>query len=229
MIDEELYRETFSKLRASDEAKKEALMNIQEKKTRRRLPKVLRSAAIAAVLVVALAVTASAAETDLLDFISIQLTTIFDDGFHSVAVDESGKEWNSYNMTADTELRDGRLILKAMNQEFDITDDLQDDGEAVHTFYKDDFDMTVTVTGTLEEHTISTASEMGGVSMVSDPVEPGEIYTTMTTTGTEDGGSDNVKAVDESSGSVSAESELFGQYEVTSDNEERILISGGTK
>ena len=37
MIDDELYRETFSKLRASEQAKREVLMNIQEKKTKRRL------------------------------------------------------------------------------------------------------------------------------------------------------------------------------------------------
>lgn len=229
MIDDELYRETFSKLRASEQAKREVLMNIQEKKTKRRLPKVLRSAAIAAVLVVALAVTASAAETDLLDFISVQLTTIFDDGFHSVAVDEEGKEWNSYNMTAETELRDGRLILKAMTQESDITDDLLDDGKAVHTFYKDDFDMTVTVEGTLEKHTISTESEVGGVCMVSEPVESGETYTSMTTIDGEDGGSDSTNVVNESSAWVSTESDSFGQYEITSGDDGNVLISGITK
>ena len=229
MIDEELYRETFARLQASDEAKKEVLMNIQEAKTKRRLPKVLRGAMIAAVLVVALAVTASAAETDLLEFIGFKLTTIFDDGFHQVAVDEEGKEWNSYNMTAETELRDGRLILKAMNQEFDITEDPQDDGEAVHTFNQDDFDMTVTVTGTLEEHTISTASEVGGISMVSVPMEPGEAYTTMTTTGAEDGGSDSTNAANESHTWVSTESDSFGQFEVTEDGEGRVLISDSAK
>ena len=228
MIDDELYRETFSKLRASEQAKREVLMKIQEKKTKRRLPKVLRSAAIAAVLVVALAVTASAAETDLLDFISVQLTTIFDDGFHSVAVDEEGKEWNAYNMTAETELRDGRLILKAMTQEFDITDDLQDNGEAVHTFYKDDFDMTVTVTGTLEKHTISTSSEAGSVSMVSEPMEPGEVYTTMTTVEGEDSDSDSTNIADESNTWSDIESDSHGQYEIISDDG-RVLVSDVTK
>ena len=145
-----------------------------------------------------------------------------------MAVDEEGKEWNTYNMTAETELRDGRLILKAMTQEFDITDDLLDNGEAVHTFYKDDFDMTVTVTGTLEKHTISTSSEVGSVSMVSEPKEPGEVYTTMTTVEGEDSDSDSTNIADESNTWSGIESDSHGQYEIISDDG-RVLVSDITK
>ena len=59
MINEKLYRETFSRLRASDEAKKEVLMKMNEQTKTRRLPKILRAAAIAAMLTIALAVTAN--------------------------------------------------------------------------------------------------------------------------------------------------------------------------
>ncbi len=59
MMDERLYRETFSRLRASDEAKKEVLVKMNEtKKTTRRPWKALRAVALAAMLTLALAVTA---------------------------------------------------------------------------------------------------------------------------------------------------------------------------
>ena len=67
MMDERLYRETFSRLRASDEAKKEVLVKMNEtKKTTRRPLKALRAVAMAAVLTLALAVTANAASNGLL-------------------------------------------------------------------------------------------------------------------------------------------------------------------
>ena len=59
MIDGKLYRETFSRLQASDEAKEEVLLKMN-KKTRRPL-KALRALALAAALTLALAVTANAA------------------------------------------------------------------------------------------------------------------------------------------------------------------------
>ena len=193
MIDEELYRETFSKLLASDEAKKEVLQNMKEQKNKRRLPKVLRIVAIAAILVAVLAVSVSAAENDLLGFIEFKLTTIFNDGFHEIAVDENGNEWNAFNLTIDTELRDGRLILKAMTQEFDITDDLLDDGEAVHTFTQDGYDMTVTVVGTLEEHSLFSSSDFAGISCETKPSSNTEGYRSTLISGpfSSDGGEDS--------------------------------------
>ena len=60
MIDKRLYQETFSHLRASDQAKQEVFQKMQEMKHRKRMPRVLRGAAIAAAMVMALAVTAGA-------------------------------------------------------------------------------------------------------------------------------------------------------------------------
>ena len=60
MIDKRLYQETFSHLRASDQAKQEVFQKMQEMKHRKRMPRVLRGAAIAAAMVMALAVTARA-------------------------------------------------------------------------------------------------------------------------------------------------------------------------
>ena len=58
MIDKKLYCETFSRLHASEEAKKEVFQ--MTKKKGARIPKLLRGAAIAAAMTMALAVTAGA-------------------------------------------------------------------------------------------------------------------------------------------------------------------------
>ena len=50
MIDKRLYQETFSHLRASDQAKQEVFQKMQEMKHRKRMPRVLRGAAIAAAI-----------------------------------------------------------------------------------------------------------------------------------------------------------------------------------
>ena len=46
MIDKRLYQETFSHLRASDQAKQEVFQKMQEMKHRKRMPRVLRGAAM---------------------------------------------------------------------------------------------------------------------------------------------------------------------------------------
>ena len=53
MIDKRMYRETFSQLRASDQAKQEVLQKMQEMKQRKRMPRVLRGAALAAAVSIA--------------------------------------------------------------------------------------------------------------------------------------------------------------------------------
>ena len=60
MIDRNLYRETFSRLRASGEAKQEVLRKVKTMREKKRLPKLLRTAVIAAAMCGALAVTAGA-------------------------------------------------------------------------------------------------------------------------------------------------------------------------
>ena len=62
MIDKRLYCETFSRLCASEEAKKEVFQMMNEKKQAKRLPRVLRAGASAAVMTVVLAVSAGAAD-----------------------------------------------------------------------------------------------------------------------------------------------------------------------
>ena len=90
MMDERLYRETFSRLRASDEAKKEVLvkMNEMNQKTMRRPLKALRAVAMAAVLTLALAVTANAATNGEL-FENMRI--IFQDDSHIVLENDAGE------------------------------------------------------------------------------------------------------------------------------------------
>ena len=65
MIDKRMYRETFSQLRASDQAKQEVLQKMQEMKQRKRMPRVLRGAALAAAMMMAIPVEEAAADVDL--------------------------------------------------------------------------------------------------------------------------------------------------------------------
>lgn len=114
MIDERLYRETFSRLQASDEAKKEVLLKMNEmsgKKMRRPL-KTLRALALAAVLTLALAVTANAASNGEL-FRNLRI--IWQDGSSIVMEDENG---NYITVTTGgydkAEVKDGKLSVEGV-------------------------------------------------------------------------------------------------------------------
>lgn len=130
MIDKDLYRETFSRLCASDEAKKE-VFHMMEKQKKIRIPKLLRGAAIAAVMTMALAVTAAAANaaTD-----GMLLNGIM---FHILSMDENrmelmDDEGNRFSVTAvDGDLvreEDGRVYIQTDSGDVDITDSLLENG-----------------------------------------------------------------------------------------------------
>lgn len=112
MIDEKLYRETFSRLQASDEAKKEVLLNMNEMKKTRRPLKVLRALAIAAALTLALAVTANAASGGEL-FKTLRI--IWQDGSSIMMEDEQG---NLITVTTsgytNAEVKDGKLKVEGV-------------------------------------------------------------------------------------------------------------------
>lgn len=169
MIDKNLYRETFSRLRASDEAKKEVLMKMNEtKKTMRRPWKVLRTVGMAAVLTLALAVSANAASGGgLLEgfYQSLVITfTTADGSAESVQVNVSEGVPESAvsgliiegHGSAFTEERDGRLYLKVDGGETDITDELTENG--TYTTELED-GTSITVQGTVEDHMILTSAE----------------------------------------------------------------------
>ena len=130
MIDKDLYRETFSRLCASDEAKKEVFRKM-EKQKKIRLPKLLRGAAMAAVMTMALAVTAGAVNvaTDGMLLDGTLFHIIFFDGSHMELEDDQG---NYLSVTAvGGELvreEDGRIYVQLDEGEADVTDALLTDG-----------------------------------------------------------------------------------------------------
>lgn len=181
MIDERVYRETFSRLRASQQAKEEVFQMMETRKHNRRLPKVLRGAAIAAVMVMALAVTAGAVNvaTDGELFREFLITWVEDDNL--VAVDDQG---NQVYITLDQSGEDlvtkenGRLILHA-DQDIDITDELVEKGSYHYEYeakavWEDGSQevrtITIDVTGDLDSWTVTRSN--GGD--VSDTVTSGE-------------------------------------------------------
>lgn len=187
MIDEKLYRETFSQLRASDEAKKEVFLSMSEKKTMRRPLKALRAAAMAAMLALALAVTANAASNGAL-FENLRI--IWQDGSHIVMADDDGNRVEVVGAFADAELRDGRLVLTVNDAEYDITEDIVENGAYSATVeYDDGSEVEVNVTGSLEDWSIETSCENGDVTYNSEgEIMSAATYPTYTTAVVTDGG-----------------------------------------
>lgn len=164
MIDEKLYCETFSRLRASDEAKKEVLVRMnemKEKKTMRRPLRALRAVALAAMLTLALAVSANAASNGAL-FENLRIVWQNDSQF--MLEDDQGNQVLVTGVYTNAELRDGKLILDVDGSEFDITSDIEEDGAYSATVESaDGRAVDVQVTGSLEEWEISTSFEESSV------------------------------------------------------------------
>ena len=181
MMDERLYRETFSRLRASDEAKKEVLLNMNEtKKTTRRPLKALRAVALAAMLTLALAVTANAASNGAL---FENLRVIWQDGSQIMLEDDQGNQVLVTGVCANAELRDGKLVLTVDNAEFDITKDIAENGVYRGTVKNaEGEDVGVTVTGTLEDCQVQLDFQDGDTdyNIVSESSAAAEAYTSVT-------------------------------------------------
>ena len=159
MMNETLFRETFSQLHASDEAKREVLSMI-ENKTIRRTPRPGRVLALAAALCLALAVTAGAvnAATD-----GMLFRVLWSTGARMEVENDRGDRVLVTTDRSDL-LReeDGRLILRAAGQALDITDELEESGSFRRNFTMEDpqpdgttveRSCTVTVTGSPEDWT----------------------------------------------------------------------------
>lgn len=184
MMDKKLYQETFSRLRASGEAKKEVLvkMNEMDKKTVRRPWKALRAVAMAAMLTLALAVTANAATNGEL-FENMRI--IFQDDSHIVLENDAGERVEVTGVFADAELRDGKLILSVDNAEFDITDEIAESGVYTGTVKTaGGTDVDVTVTGTLEDCEVQLSSQDGDTDyhVATESSAAVKSYTSVTTT-----------------------------------------------
>lgn len=119
MMDERLYRETFSRLRASDEAKKEVLLKMNGMEKTRRPLRALRTLAIAAALTMALAVTANAASGGEL-FKTLRI--VWQDGSSIMMEDGQGNLITVATGGYDkAEVRDGKLIVEGVEGTEDET------------------------------------------------------------------------------------------------------------
>ena len=165
MIDKRMYRETFSQLRASDQAKQEVLQKMQEMKQRKRMPRVLRGAALAAAMVMALAVTAGAVNVATDGALFRQFTIVWTSGDQYLAWDDQG---NAVSITlADGDVvteEDGRLILHVDGEDIDITEELETEGVYDYAYdmevvredgSRETRTVTIEVTGTPENWTVT--------------------------------------------------------------------------
>ena len=178
MIDKNLYRETFTRLRASDEAKEEVLMKMNEmngKKTMKRPLKALRVLAMAAVLTRALAVTANAASNGAL-FQNLHI--VWQNDSQIMLEDDAGNQVLVSGLYADAELRDGKLMLTVDNAEYDITSDIAENGTYTATVESaEGREVEVTVTGTLEDWSIWTSTENSAVDYSTGTEQVGRVST----------------------------------------------------
>ena len=137
MIDQKLYRETFSQLHASQESKEEVIH--MRKKTSAKLPKLLRGAAMAAAMCMALAVTAGAVNIATDGELFRQFTVIWSGENSLVAVSDQGEKVEITMVPAgQVTVENGRMILHARGGEIDITDEIETMGS-----YHCAYDMTV--------------------------------------------------------------------------------------
>ena len=172
MIDKRLYQETFSHLRASDQAKQEVFQKMQEMKHRKRMPRVLRGAAIAAAMVMALAVTAGAVNVATDGEFFRQFTIVWTSGNQYLAEDGQGNAVSITLVDGVVTEEDGRLILHVDGEDIDITEELETEGvydyaydmEVVHEDgSRETRTVSIQVTGSPEQWT---ATQDNGDGMV---------------------------------------------------------------
>ncbi len=158
MMDEQLYRETFSQLRASEKAKEEVFQMTNQSNKHKRFSKIFRTAAMATVMTLALAATAGAVDLATGGFILENLREVWSNGYETryVANDADGNEYAlSVMETANVYLEDGCLIVDVLDEKTDITDEMEENGEYHYEKSVGDLDVSVTVTGTVDDWTMS--------------------------------------------------------------------------
>lgn len=164
MIDKRMYRETFSQLRASDQAKQEVLQSMREIKHRKRMPRVLRGAALAAAMMMALAVTAGAVNVATDGALFRQFTIVWTSGDQYLARDDQGNAVSITLVDGVVTEEDGRLILHVDGEDIDITEELETEGVYDYAYdmevvwedgSRETRTVTIEVTGTPENWTVT--------------------------------------------------------------------------
>ena len=165
---EDVIKKAFKRMRKGKTKRKDFQM-AEEKKRQMRMPKLLRTAAMAAALACALAVTAGAVNMATDGLLFRTLREVWSDGYETryEAVDEAG---NVIDITATAgasiTTEDGRMILHAVNEDIDITGEIAETGAYHQEWIMKQRTVTVNVTGTQEEWTL--------VEEVTD--QTGDIY-----------------------------------------------------
>lgn len=161
MMNETLFRETFSQLHASDEAKKEVLTMMTGKNTKRAF-RMGRAVGLAAALTAALAITAGAVNLATEGELFRSFSIIWSDGYEMQLEDEGGNQVTARLLGAELEKVDGRWILRAVGREMDITEALEREGR--YHFEDADSGLMIDVEGDPEHWTMTQSLEGGDIS-----------------------------------------------------------------
>lgn len=169
-----------------------------------RMPRLLRTAAMAAVLAMALAVTAGAVNLATDGAFFQTLREVWSDGYETCyeAVDEDGNLMALTVVAGSTVTeQDGRMILSAVNEEIDITDEIVETGAYHHEWVMERRTVTVDVTGTQENWTLAeeVTDEDGNIYRSTftseDVVSDVNIGTAVISEGTDGDGVENIVTV----------------------------------
>lgn len=221
MIDKELYCKTFSRLCASEKAKKEVFQMTQEKRRSGRLPKALRAGTIAAAMTLALAVAAGAADLATGGTFLQSLRQIWSDGYETCyeGVTQDGSEIQlSVTQGARIETRDGgeTVVLCAAGEEVDITEALNKEGTYHFEKALAERNVTVDVTGTPEDWELTeTVTEADGIT-----------YTTHASSGDADPGVRNTTVLVTETAEETDEKGVTHSREVTVTSSQEVTVTG---
>ena len=149
-MNRDVFQETFSRLHASEEAKKEVLFMAMQQKTKRRGRLAVKTAGVAAAVMMGLAATAGAINAATGGQLFTTLTAVWSDGFKTIYETETGDTYTGYQMRGDVEERDGRLLLLVGGEEIDITDALAENGSYTYEVKEEGVSLLVEVTGSPE-------------------------------------------------------------------------------
>lgn len=164
MMNHDVFQETFSRLHASEEAKREVFFMAMQQKTKRRGRLAVKTAGVAAAVMMGLAATAGAINAATGGRLFTTLTAVWSDGFKTIYETETGETYTGYQMQGVVEEREGRLLLLVGGEEIDITDTLAEEGSYTYVLEEEGFSLTVKVTGDAERWSCTNTASVEGVT-----------------------------------------------------------------
>ena len=145
-------------------------------KQKRRLTGAARAASIAAAVMLALGVTAGAANAVTDGGLFTLLSTAWHDEVKTVYTDEAGNTYAVYDLQGDVEERDGRLFLVVGEEEIDITDALETECSYRYEAERDGISVVIEVSGSPEEWTCVNICVADGMTYSSTVSSDDELY-----------------------------------------------------